>query len=373
MLIALISGIITHKKIFTDFFTLRVFKGQRSYLDFHNVSSVIALPFFLTVTFTGLAIFFYLYLPWGMQKLYPENNYQYFDEINSKILPKIENNPTARMQPIHHLMQPVQRAWGKTEYSTIQVKNPNTTHAHITFTERQDHSITRNQAQITLNAITAEKLSNNKNDSAIATLNAGVYGLHMATFAQPLLRLALFFSGLLGCAMIASGLLLWSLKRQLQTKQEYFHFGHYLVQRLNITAIVGLPIAVLSYFYANRIGLITQTVQNYEVMTFFSVWLGMFILSLGLKQQSLWKINLAIFVITALSLVLFNLLYLLQHHSIHNFNDYWTFFRIDLFMLIFALLALFLSRNIHPIQLKAYTKIKNKLDKNAQLNQKEHV
>ncbi|MGB8695722.1 PepSY-associated TM helix domain-containing protein, partial [Acinetobacter sp.] len=39
MLIALISGVITHKKILTDFFTLRAFKGQRSYLDFHNVSS----------------------------------------------------------------------------------------------------------------------------------------------------------------------------------------------------------------------------------------------------------------------------------------------------------------------------------------------
>ena len=57
MFITLISGIITHKKIFTDFLTLRAFKGQRSYLDFHNVSAVLALPFFLTVTFTGLAIF----------------------------------------------------------------------------------------------------------------------------------------------------------------------------------------------------------------------------------------------------------------------------------------------------------------------------
>ena len=59
MLITLISGIITHKKIFTDFFTLRAFKGQRSYLDFHNLTSVIALPFFLTVTLTGLMIFFW--------------------------------------------------------------------------------------------------------------------------------------------------------------------------------------------------------------------------------------------------------------------------------------------------------------------------
>ncbi|MGQ1247755.1 PepSY-associated TM helix domain-containing protein [Acinetobacter baumannii] len=51
----------------------------------------------------------------------------------------------------------------------------------------------------------------------------------MATFAQPLLRLGLFFSGILGCVMIASGLLLWSLKRQLQSKNSQFHFGYYLV------------------------------------------------------------------------------------------------------------------------------------------------
>ena len=106
----------------------------------------------------------------------------------------------------------------------------------------------------------------------------------MATFAQPLLRLALFFSGLLGCAMIASGLLLWSLKRQLQTKTEKFHFGYYLVQRLNVTAIIGLPIAVLSCFYANRIGLMLQSTQNYEVTTFFAVWLFIFAISLCIKN-----------------------------------------------------------------------------------------
>lgn len=368
MLIALVSGIITHKKILTDFFTLRAFKGQRSYLDFHNVSSVIALPFFLTITFTGLTIFFYLYLPWGMQKLYPENNYQYFEEINSKTIPKLENLPHTQMLSIQNLLQPVHQEWGKTEYNSINIKNPNTQQAQITFTERKDHSITRNPAQITLNAVTAEKLSSTKNDSAIATLNAGVYGLHMATFAQPLLRLALFFSGLLGCAMIASGLLLWSLKRQLQMKTEQFHIGHYLVQRLNVTAIIGLPIAVLGYLYANRIGALTKSIQNYEVVAFFTVWLSIFIISLCIKKQYIWKQQLAILIALAFSLPIFNLVFLLQQNNIQNFTQFWTFFRIDLFILIFGVLAVFLYRNIQPIQLKAQTKIKNKLEKNAQIN-----
>ena len=194
----------------------------------------------------------------------------------------------------------------------------------------------------------------------------------MATFAQPLLRLALVFSGLLGCAMIASGLLLWSLKQQLQTKTEKFHFGYYLVQRLNVTAIIGLPIAVLSYFYTNRIGLMLQSAQNYEVTTFFAVWLFIFAISLCIKKQYLWKKQLAIFIALAFGLAIFNLFFLLQQNhiqnQIQNFAQFWSFFRIDLFMLIFGLLAIFLYKNIQPIQLKAQTKITNKLERNVQAN-----
>ncbi len=122
MLIALVSGIITHKKIFTDFFTLRTFKSQRSWLDFHNISSVVALPFFLTITFTGLAIFFYLYLPWGMQKIYPENPYQYFTEIRTKTVLENQSIQPAQNLAIEKLLSQVQQSWGNQPLSTMSVK-----------------------------------------------------------------------------------------------------------------------------------------------------------------------------------------------------------------------------------------------------------
>ncbi len=270
MLIALISGIITHKKIITDFFTLRTFKSQRSWLDFHNVSSVLALPFFLTITFTGLAIFFYLYLPFGMKKLYPDNPFQYFTEIRTI---SVNNNHNAdpiktEMLPIQTLLEKVKQQLGDQALATIEVKNPNTDQATISFKQLEDHSITLNQAQITFDA-TGNILGNTKNNSAVATLNAGVYGLHMATFAQPLLRLAFFCSGILGCLMIASGLLLWSLKRQIQNKSNQFNLGHYLVDRLNIATFIGLPIAMLTYMFTNRFVQITETTPNYEIYSFF--------------------------------------------------------------------------------------------------------
>ena len=43
MLIALISGIVIHKRIFKDMFVFRANKGSRSWLDVHNLSSVFAI------------------------------------------------------------------------------------------------------------------------------------------------------------------------------------------------------------------------------------------------------------------------------------------------------------------------------------------
>ncbi|MCJ2035625.1 PepSY-associated TM helix domain-containing protein, partial [Methylobacterium sp. J-068] len=55
MLVALISGVITHRRIFADFFTFRRDKAaQRGWLDAHNVTGVLALPFHLMITYTGI-------------------------------------------------------------------------------------------------------------------------------------------------------------------------------------------------------------------------------------------------------------------------------------------------------------------------------
>ncbi|MEX5538934.1 PepSY-associated TM helix domain-containing protein, partial [Pseudomonas syringae] len=83
-----------------------------------------------------------------------------------------------------------------------------------------------------------EVLSQTIQKSSVQKIYGGIYSLHMAPFAQPLVRVALFISGILGCLMIASGLLLWSLKRQLKNKHNTFHFGHYMVNRFNVSALV---------------------------------------------------------------------------------------------------------------------------------------
>lgn len=363
MLITLISGIITHKKIFTDFFTLRTFKGQRSYLDFHNVSSVIALPFFLTITFTGLAILFYLYFPMGIQKIYPTNSFQYFDEIRTvKTLENTHIQRTKMMNPVQ-MQKLVQNHMGNIPLNVITVKNPNTSQAIATFNALEDHTITQNVPQTTFNAANGEILASIKNHSAVAKLSAGVYGIHMMTFAQPFLRVALFFSGILGCAMIASGLLLWSLKRQIQSKKNKLSVGHYLVDRLNMTAFIGLSISILSFLICYRVNAIFNLTIS-EALVFFAVWSSCFLISLFTSQQYLWKSFVKAFILVSILFIIIDAVFLLYYLNISANFSYWKILRLDFFILIFMVLAIFLHQNLEPIQIKAYQKLKNKLSNN---------
>jgi uncharacterized iron-regulated membrane protein len=80
-------------------------------------------------------------------------------------------------------------------------------------------------------------------------------GLHKGLFANWVFRVLLLFMGIGGTAMIGTGLLLWVNARatRLLAGGQPLHFGIRLVDRLNIGTIVGMPIAIAAYFWANRL------------------------------------------------------------------------------------------------------------------------
>lgn len=63
LLIVLVTGTVVHRGIFADFFTFRPGKGQRSWLDAHNVASVVSLPFQLMITYSGLIFVMFSFMP----------------------------------------------------------------------------------------------------------------------------------------------------------------------------------------------------------------------------------------------------------------------------------------------------------------------
>ncbi len=128
MLIAILTGVVTHKKIFTDFFTFRPGKGQRSWLDAHNLISVTSLPFFLMITYSGLVFFMYQYMPAGVQAAYgqgQESRQQYFAELspgnNNRSQP---SGQAAALVSLAGVVRQAERQWGPGQIGNLSVRHP---------------------------------------------------------------------------------------------------------------------------------------------------------------------------------------------------------------------------------------------------------
>src|SRR3546814_3563951 len=108
MLIAILSGIVTHKKIFADFFMLRFGKGQRSWLDAHNVAAVFALPFHLMITYTGLVTLAVMYMPWGIAANYarPDSFFEAVYPERAEVSPRSEEH-TSELQSLMRISSAV--------------------------------------------------------------------------------------------------------------------------------------------------------------------------------------------------------------------------------------------------------------------------
>ena len=70
--VAIVTGVIVHKRIFKDAFTFRPrAAAQRTWLDGHNLLGVMSLPFHLMITWSGLITLMLLYMPWTVDAGYP--------------------------------------------------------------------------------------------------------------------------------------------------------------------------------------------------------------------------------------------------------------------------------------------------------------
>ncbi len=126
MFVALISGIITHKKIFKDFFTFRPRKGQRTWLDGHNAVGVLVLPFHLMITYSSLVIFMVMVMPASILVSYKGDVRGFYDELfPASTTPQLSGQPAA-LAPLAPLLEKAREQWGDGRVARLTVNNPGT-------------------------------------------------------------------------------------------------------------------------------------------------------------------------------------------------------------------------------------------------------
>ena len=192
---------------------------------------------------------------------------------------------------------------------------------------------------MSFNGSTGALLSVRGDDAPAAATRGVVYGLHIARFAEPWLRALFFVSGLAGCIMVATGLLLWAVKERQKHAKQIRHglpvsFGLRLVDGLNIGAIAGVPIAIAAFFWANRLLPLQQPDRpEAEITCFFAAWGTAAVLGLIRPTRQMWKWQLSLGAVLFMLLPLLNALTTDAHLGVTLPAGRWALAGFDLTML----------------------------------------
>jgi len=299
MLVAIVSGVITHRRIFVDFFTFRARKGQRSWLDAHNAVAVLALPFHLMITYTGLVTLLFLYMPWGIQSVYQGNEQAFNAELAARA-PRVKaSQEAAPLAPILPMLAQATAHWHGAAPGRISIDAPNRANAVVSITRDDGRNIRTTPPSVVFSGATgALQATLGDNTAPAAATRFTMVGLHVAHFAPWLLRALFFASGIAGCLMVATGALLWAVKtRQHHAKRiaatGRIPFGLRLVEALNLGVIAGLPIAFATYFWANRLLPVDLAQrQATEIQAFFAAWALAALLAQWRPNRAMWRVQL---------------------------------------------------------------------------------
>ncbi|MEI2416852.1 PepSY-associated TM helix domain-containing protein [Orrella sp. JC864] len=261
MLLAVVTGVITHKKIFKDFFTFRPGKGQRSWLDAHNVLSVMSLPFFLMITYTGLLFFAFDYMPAARNAVFgssPLAQQPMYDELYRRFRdPHLPMSAPAASVP--DMIRRAQAQWGAGEVATVRMARPEGGAPIVELGRVPGRVLDAYEPELLrFHADNGDPLPPDpRGRSGARTTQTVLFSLHEGQFADWWLRWLYFISGLMGCGVIGTGLVLWTVKRRgRHNGRQASRFdaqGLKLVEALNVGTLLGLPLGVAVYFWANRL------------------------------------------------------------------------------------------------------------------------
>ena len=302
MLVALVSGVITHRRIFKDFFTFRPKKGQRSWLDAHNAVAVLTLPFQLMIAYTGIVISGMTFMPAAKLAHYGSDKaaqQQFMADLNggkparigiAMPVPELESF-AARGQAL--MGQPVR---------AVVIDHPGDAAARIGvygWNGEVDalHRLSPATGMAAFSAATGEllqlRLPGAADGGTAALAQSAMGGLHMASFGGWAVKWLYFLCGLAGTAMMATGAILFMVKRRGKQGGE---FGgatarvYRLIEGLNVAAIAGLAIACIGYLWTNRLVPLGLTQRaDWELRVFFGLWLLALVHALLRKPGAAWR------------------------------------------------------------------------------------
>jgi len=280
MLALCVSGVIIHRKIFVDFFTFRAGKRpRRAILDLHNVTGVLALPFHVAITLSGLIIFYSIYFSAVLLVAYGDNGRARFRDDASSIVRQPRSGHAGDVASLGAMAEEAKRLWGGSAAGLVIVWHPGDAAGYVQLRRSNDDVVAFPAGEIFFDSATG-KLLPPREPLPVASAQHFIAGLHLIHFRHWTLRWLYFALGLSGCVLIATGCLFWLESRRKRHAQLGFS-GVRIVEGLTIGSVSGIMIATLCFFVVNRLLPLGTTFAGYdraalEIWTFYLVWLATF-------------------------------------------------------------------------------------------------
>ena len=313
MLAALVSGVIVHKRIFKDIFTFRPGRGQRAWLDGHNVAGVLTLPFQAMIAYTGLTLAYSLYMPAAIAAHYPSADAYFADLLNEP--PHGEETQIAAPVVALQRLVPVAEARLGQQVSLVYVEHPGDSSASAELYGPEPAELNRlapargsvHFAGVS-GALLDVRLPEAPRGGAAQQVQDVLSALHMASFGGLAVKWLYFLCGLAGTAMIGSGAILFMVKRRRTSLHEFGAWTpriYRLIDAVNVAAMAGLAIACIGYFWANRlIPVALEQRAAWEIRAFFAIWLATLAHAALRPARAAWIEQLAALALLCLALPL---------------------------------------------------------------------
>jgi uncharacterized iron-regulated membrane protein len=277
MLAALVSGVVIHRRLFRELFTFRPRKHvQRSALDLHNLTGVVALPFHFMFALTGLTVFASIYLPVSETLLKPQAMAAAMADAKAKGLPFKPVGVQAPLASVDAMVLEAKRRWAARglpgEVGYLYVNHVGDRNSYVTLYRAGSDRVTLVGQPIHFEGSTGRVLLEEPAPSAVAGVNDFLTGLHLQHFEHWLLRWFYVFGGLSGCLCIATGFIFFVEKRKRQHAKSGTG-GARWADSVAVATVTGMLVATLAILVANRL-LPTEMAQrgDWEKASFWGAW-----------------------------------------------------------------------------------------------------
>jgi uncharacterized iron-regulated membrane protein len=358
MLVALVSGVVMHRKIFRELFTFRPKKHtQRSALDLHNLTGVVALPFHFIFALSGLVIFGGIYFPVTHTQLEPLHELHEQHEAMETGLPAERAGVPGGLASVDAMVAEAQRRWAAKgmagEVGYLGVQHVGDSNAYVSIYRAGTDRVTLTGEGIHFKAATGEVVREDPPVTVVAGINNFLTGLHLQHFRHWLLRWFYLLGGLSGCVCIATGFIFFVEKRKRQHAKQGVS-GSRWVDALAVGTVTGMLIATLAMLIGNRLLPADLPLRgDKEQYLFWGAWVLAFAHGLWRtapvaegRMAPAWAEQCWAIAVMAVAAVLLNWITTGDHLLRTLGKGYWPVAGVDLVLLVGAALAVVAARKL---------------------------